>query len=602
MAVPYTITSNYSINYPVTTYSDRPRICMNILSRSNQLPYGKFETVTNLSDFTKYFPDSNPHSTVERAKTFLDAGYYLYLQNVYKAESSIGSRIHNIEDRIVTTPIPDSTTDSSFVLTNTNNSVIKVDVSNVKAGDWFLLECKSDTGTQNNTLIWFHDKSQEEIENYEDAIGNVGEYYFIQDYLGISLQFIYFAEGYGINVKKDDISQKVKEKLEKSTLGFELFYTNSGTEFYIANNLGFINIGNHTDNIKIEMEDEFVPYVMAMTQKSYAVLDIRSKYYTDNNEIVLHVSEIKDYMYKVIVAQIKDNRSIISETHIGSISQSMIYNEKAPSLLESLSQSTLVNVISYSSEYRLPTGYIYLSKFGNENDEIYKKKIEKDEVYMFLQGVNNMETSDYRAFHFYYDSDFNSLKYQQALYDKYKDTSAFGIFTFRGAPITDTPNNLAYFSNQEIHISDKVYSSSDLLIYLLSTIHRYIGGINDASYVSPYYYSKEGVNYINNATVATGFQLRGYLHGKLKDLRFCLIEPILLKEIYDQGDVTYSSIQQGITETKNLFRDVFGVVVNIDLVEYKAIAEFEIGARIQYSASFEDINDVDEIALSLGVS
>lgn len=602
IAVPYSITTNYTVNYPVVTYSGRPRICMNILSRSNKLPYGKFETVTNLADFIKYFPDDNPHSTVERAKTFLDAGYFLYLQNVYKAESSIGSRIYNIKDNIITTPIPNTVADSSFILNNMENSVIKVDISKAGPKDWLLLECKSETGTQNNTLIWFHDQDQDTIDNYVDDVGNKGEYYFIQDYLGISLQFIYFAEGYGININKDDIPQKFKELLEKSTLGFELFYGDSGDECFIANNLGFINIGNHTSNIEVEMKKEFIPYVMALTQRDYAVLDIRSKYHTDNNEIVVQVSEIKDYMYKVIVAQIKDNRSIISETHVGSTSQAMIYNEKAPSLIDSLSQSTLINIVSYSEEFRLPKGYIYLSKFGNENDEIYKKKIKKDEIFMFLQGVNNMETSDYHAFHFYYDSNLNSLKYQQALYDIYKDTSAYGIFTFRGVPITDAPNNLAYFSEQKIHIGNNIYYTSDLLIYLLSTIHRYIGSIDNASYVSPYYYDKENVNYINNNSIATGLQLRGFLHGKLKDLRYCLIEPILLKEIYDQGDVSYSSIQQGITNTKDIFREIFDVIVNIELVEYKAIAEFEIGARIQYSADFENINDVDEIAISLQVN
>lgn len=602
MAIPYKITTNYSINSDSTvTYSGRPRVCMNVLSRSNKFTSGQFDTITNMLDFTKYFPDDEPHSTIERAKTFLNAGFFLYLQNVYKSEGPIGTRVYNYEDNIITTPIPTSTSDSSFVLTNSSNSVIRVDITNAKAKDWILLECKSDTGTQSNTLIWFHDKEQDEIDNYIDANGNTGEYYFIQDYLGLSLQYIYFAEGNGINVNKENIAQGFKDKIDKSTLGFELFYLDTSFECLIANNLGFINIGNHTSGIDVTMEDEYVPRVIAMTQKASAVLDIKSKYNTDNNEIIVQVTQIKDYMYKVVVAQIQNNKSIVTETHTGSTSQSLIFNEKAPDLLDSLSQSTLVNISSYSDDFRLPEGYLYLSKFGNENDELYKKKIQKDEVYMFVQAVNNMDKEDYLNFHFYYDSNFNSLKYQQALYDKFKDTSAYGLFTYRGVPITDDPQNLAYFSDQKAYIGSKIYSTSDLMIYLLSTIHRYIGGLQGVDSVSSYYYDKENVNYINNDSTVSSLQLRGYLHGKLKDLRFCLIEAILMKEIYDQGNVTFNAIQQGITDTKNIFSEVFGVSVNIELVEFKAISEYEIGARIQYSATFENINDIDEIAISLNV-
>lgn len=574
---------------------------MNVLSRSNKLEYGKFETVTNLLDFTKYFPDDEPHSTLQRARTFLEAGYFVYLQNVYKSSSRIGARVYNIDDRIMTTPIPSRSADTNFVLTNTTDSVIKVDLSNVKAGDWILLECGSNSGTQNNTLIWFCDKDQDYRDNYVDSIGNKGEYYFIQDYFGLSLQHIYFAEGYGINIKKEDVSQTFKEKIDKSTLGFELFYLDTATECLICNNLGFINIGNHTSGIEVSIENTYIAQAIGITQTRNAVLDITSKYNTDNNEIIVKVSKIKDYMYKVIVAQIQNNKSIVTETHIGSTSASLIFNEKAPSLIESLSQSTLVNVSAYSEEFRLPEGYIYLTKFGNENDEIYKKKLLKDEVYMFVQGVNNMSAQNYTDFHFYYDSNFNSLKYQQALYEKYKDTPAYGIFAYRGVPITDEPNNLAYFSDQGIYVGETLFATSDLLIYLLSTIKRYIGNLNDVASVSKYYYDKEFVNYIEVDTAYSGLQLRGYSKGKLKDLRFCLIEPILLKEIYNQGDVTYNAIQQGITETKNIFSEIFGVTVNIELVEFKAISEYEIGARVQYSASFENINDVSELSLSLAV-
>lgn len=602
MAVPYTITTNYSLNNPTVTYSGRPRVCMNVLSRSNKLPYGKFETITNLLDFTQYFPDNEPHSTIERARTFLNAGFFVYLQNVYKSDAPIGTRIYNYIDNIITTPIPSSISDSSFILSNPERSVIKVDISKARAKDWLLLECKSDTGTQNNTLIWFCDKDQDEIDNYTDATGNTGEYYFIQDYLGISLQHIYFAEGNSINIKKDNISQVFKEKIDKSTLGFELFYLDNSYECLIANNLGFINIGNHTEGIEISMEDEYIPQVIAMTQSKASVLDIKSKYNTDNNEIVVRITQIKDYMYKAVVAQIKNDKSIVTETHVGSTSKSLIFNEKAPDLLESLSKSTLIDIISYSDEFRLPEGYLYLSKFGNENDELYQKKIRKDEVYMFLQGVNNMDTQDYHDFHFYYDSNFNSLKYQQALYNKYKETSAYGLFTYRGVPITEEPNNLSYFSDQKVYVGNTIFTTSDLMIYLLSTIHRYIGGLKDVNSVSPYYYDKENVNYINNDSTASSLQLRGFLHGKLKDLRFCLIESVLLKEIHDQGNVNFVAIQQGISSAKAIFSEVFGVQVNIELAEFKAISEYEVGARIQYSATFENINDVDEIAISLDIS
>lgn len=574
---------------------------MNIISRSNRLPYGSFETVTNIDDFVYNFPDDNPHSTLKRAETLVRAGYFLYLQNVYESDGPISSRIYNYGDTIMTTPLSSYTTDSNFALSNDFKSVIKVDLRKAKAGDWLLLECKSQTATQSNTLIWFHDKTQEEIEDYVDAAGNRGEYYFIQDYLGISLQQIYFAEGNGINLKTQDLSQAFKEKVERSTLDFGLFYLSSTLECLIANNMGFINIGNHSANIEVTMEDEYIAQVIAMTQTNSAVLDIKSRYNTDNNEIVLQVIEIKDYMYKVIVAQIKNNQSLVTEVHIGTTSQRLILNEKAPSLIDSLAQSTLVTVASYSDEFRLPTGYIYLTKFGNENDEKYTQKIQKNEVYMFLQGVKNMDPLQYTDFHFYYDSDFNSLKYQQALYNTYKDTPAYGIFTYRGVPITDTPNNLAYFSNQTIYVGEREFATSDIMIYLLSTISGYIGNLKDATHVTDYLFEKENINYVNVDTAFSFLQVRGFCKGKLKDLRFCLIEPILLKEIYDQGYVSYSAIQQGIDDTKAIFSEVFGVIVEIDLVEYKAISEYEMGARIQYSATFEDVQDVSEISIALDV-
>lgn len=601
MAIPYKITSNYTISQPIITYSERPKICMNILSRSNRIPQGQFQTIHTLDELIQYFPDNNPHHTLKVAKTILAGGYNIYMQNVYKADGQIGARVHNMKDRIVTTPITNDITDSAFELTNFTKSVIHVDLSKAQAGDWFILEPRAASDASSNTLIWFHDKTQEEIDNYVDVAGNTGEYYFIQDYLGISLQYIHFAEGYGISMRDVSKSQRFKELINKSTLGFECFYGSSTLDFYIATNLGFINIGNHTPNITMTMEDWYMSYIAALTQGNTKVFDIQSQWATDNNEISVHVTKIKDYMYKVVVGLMHDDKSIITETHIGSTSQAMIYNEKAPSLIESLSQSTLVTVSTYADDFLLPEGYLYLTKFGNENDEFYQKKILKDEVFMFVSAINNM-SNDTSAFHIYYDSDFDSLRYQKALYNKFKDLHCLGIFTFRGIPITNTPTNLAYFSNQTITVNDTEYACSELLIYLLSSQSRVVDIVPDATHATPYHYDKTGVNYVNDDSIITGFRLRGYTHGVLKDLRYCMIEPILLKTIYAEGETTFKSIQRAIKKTKDIFSEMFSVEVYIEMDEFKALSQNEIGVKISYGASFESYTDVDEINLSLEIS
>lgn len=605
MSIPYKTTTNYSMNSSRVTYSERPKIFLNVLSKSNKLKQGECKLINSLSMFLDYFPDDNPHQSLEIAKTLIEAGYHIYVQNVYNSESKISACIFNTEDNIVVTPKNslEDYNDKNIEINNFENSVIRVELSNyIKPKDYLILEVKAPDGqTQSNTLIWFHDQEDDIISGYDGGDGNTGEYYFIEDYLNISLQNIYFAEGYGINIKKEDSASKFKELLLKSTLNFGYAMNTSSHDIFVINNLGFINIGNHSDSIKITMKKEYITKVLAKSLKNYKVLEIENKYNTDNNEIALKINKVKDYVYKVIVAKINNNKSITTETHIGSTSLNTIYKEKAPDLIQSLSKSNLINVKSYSDEFLLPEGNLILTKFDNEDDSIYNEKIEKSEINMFIKAVSKLTSYDANNFQIYYDGNFNSLKYQKALYEKFKDTYTYGIFSYRGVSIGENVQNIAYFSDQEIFVDDKKFYTSNLSLYLLATDKTNIGKINKGKSDSKYLLKKDGVNYINIDSILTRLQLRGYFNGVIKDLRFCMVQSFIIRELIISNSNSLTEIQNALRNVKNMYSEIFGIEIEANIDEYKKISANTIVIKVSFGTTTQDIKDIEEINLELAV-
>ena len=603
MSMPYKTTSNYSMNSSRVTYSERPRIFLNILSRSNKLKQGECKLINSLSMFLDYFPDDEPHKSLEIAKTLIEAGYHIYVQNVYNSESKISACIFNTKDNIITTPKNslDDFNDINIEINNFENSVIRVELSDyIKPKDYLMLEVEAPDGqTQSNTLIWFHDQEEDIINGYDDGEGNTGEYYFIEKYLNISLQNIYFAEGYGINIKKEDAASKFKELLLKSTLNFGYAINTSSHDIFVINNLGFINIGNHSDSIKITMKKEYITKVLAKSLKNYRALEIESKYNTDNNEIALKISKIKDYVYKLIVAKINNNKSIITETHVGSTSLNVIFKEKAPDLIQSLSKSALINIKSYSDEFLLPEGNIVLTKFDNENDAIYKEKIETSEINMFVKAISKLTSFDANNFQIYYDGNFNSLKYQRALYDIFKNTYTYGIFSYRGVLVDENAQNIAYFSDQEIFVDDRRFYTSNLSLYLLATDKTNIGKINKGQSDSKYLLKKEGVNYINIDSILTRLQLRGYFNGTMKDLRFCMIQSFIIRELLISNSSSLTEIQNALRNVKDMYSELFGIEIEANVDEYKRATENTVVVKVSFGATIQDIKDIEEINLEL---
>lgn len=600
MAMPYKITSKYKLKPRTPVFTARPTILMQLISKSNKLSPGKFEKISGPEQLYDLFPDDNPHITLQKARHLVDAGYNILAQNVYSSKTPINIRLLQYSDNeIITIPYQgEGDSESTFNLTNFKNSVIKVDLSKVKPKDYIIIETDSgDQATQSNLLVWFHDKTQEEINNYTDAVGNVGESFFIQDYLGISTQFIYYNQSNGISLVNESAAGKFASIVNRCPLSFLCVSGQYSTQFYIASNRSFINIGNHSENIKVSINDKYIQTILNKTRIESRLIDFSSKYNTDNQEIAIKIEKIRDYVYKLGVFKTCEGKILTSEFFTGATNENVAKKNGYDLLLPKLQNSTLIDVKPYAENFKLPEGTLYLTK--NEETNAYENAIKVQEIDMFVNGTGGIKIDEVEKCFCYYDSNLNSLRYQQALYKKFKDTTLIGIYTHRGVDITDEPTNLAYFSNQEVVLGNEIYHTADGVLALMLQTSFISGEILTANLVSNTIFKDKYINHINPDSVITMQQLRGYFDGQLKDLRYCMIRPILEKELRDSWDNTINSIMNSIKTVKEIFTQMFDSEINIFIQEFVNTPN-DIICKVAYY--IEDVVDVDQIDLTLEVT
>lgn len=602
--VPYTVETDYKITPRPVVNSSRPIIAMQVMSRSNYAT--GFNVVSSEQMFLNYFPDVDRHITLEKAKTLLDSGFNLYINNAYVSDSPITARIINNEDRteIITTAFNDNYTENEgvFNLKNYTDSVIYINLENVGPKDYFIIELNNEeVGVQTNMIVWFHDKTQEEIDNYVDEFGNVGENAFMQNYLNIALDQIYYSIGTGINITTAGAFPRVLSLLTKSPLGFFAFYGEDSSKIYLVHNKGFLNIGNHTEGISINMDSSYIPLVLSKIKISQRVLEIKSRYNTDITDIALKIIKIKDYVYKVSVCKLYNNQILFSDTYLGATSSTVAYKENLPMLENLLNENVYIIVNSYQNNYVLPEGTLYLKKLNNENDEIYQNKLHDSEIDMFISGLSNLNPNDDLKYDFYYDSNFNSYKYQLALYNLMNPYNCFGFFTYRGIGITENPTKIAYFSDQEFFINDKKYNTSDACLSMIA-LNTLIGGeIKNAYDCTDTLFKLDNINYINPDSVLTQKDLRGYdEQGNVRDLRYCMIKPIFLRQLNGVWDFSITSVLDAIQKTKKIFQQVF--TVDIDLRMQSATSSPDTGVNIYVVFTVPGVNDFESIQLNLTLS
>ena len=125
------------------------------------------------------------------------------------------------------------------------------------------------------------------------------------------------------------------------------------------------------------------------------------------------------------------------------------------------------------------------------------------------------------------------------------------------------------------------------------------GEILTANLVSNTIFKDKYINHINPDSVITMQQLRGYFDGQLKDLRYCMIRPILEKELRDSWDNTINSIMNSIKTVKEIFTQMFDSEINIFIQEFVNTPN-DIICKVAYY--IEDVVDVDQIDLTLEVT
>lgn len=599
MAVPFTITKKYEITPSQTVFTTRPSILMQLISRSNKTASNSFINISSPETLYEYYPDEKPHITLEKARNLVEAGYDIYVQNVYTAKSPINIRVLDYNDNeLLTIPYTSGTeSSSSFELNNFENSVIKVDIRHAQPKDYLVLETKSpDDGVQNNVLIWFHDKTQNEIDNFEDAAGNKGESFFIQDYLGISTQYINFHTGNGISLIEGSRNVSFINIVNKCPLYFFCSNGTTSTEFYIASNRSFINLGNHTPNIDISISDTYVQTIINKTKIDNKIIDFYSLYNTDNDEIALNIENINSDISKIDVLQIYKNKILKSESYIGTTTSKTNPNYE-PLVDQINNNSSLIGCTSYVDNITLPEGTILLTK--NEEISNFDNTIEEKEIKLFINGLSNIEDDDKEKVYCYYDSNFNSLNYQKELYDLFKDSLTLGFFTYRGIPVADDPKNIAYFSDQKFYIGSKEYNTSDGCLSMMITTSFVSGPLLGAFMASETNFKDSFINYVHPETIITSRQLRGYFDGQLKDLRYCMIRPIIMKELTSSWDNSITSIMTAINKVKDIFTQLFNTDLEIYLEDFSTINN-EITAKVTYYIA--GIEDIDTLDLVLKVS
>lgn len=604
--IPYEIESSYVVEERPPVKVNRPVICTQVMSRSGFVT--GFNLVTSPSELLNYFPDDMPHISLEKARIIMEAGFNLYVNNVYQPSGYITARIINSDngEEIIVTPYDTNETVSSsvFNLDNYEDSVLKIDLSTVKPKDYFILEVNNETTkVQTNVMIWFHDKTKEEIENFVDAYGNKGEDPFIRDYIGLNIDQIYYAIGYGINVSQGAIVNDVIRLINKNPVGFYVMKGDISTELYIAHNKGFINIANHSDNIKISLDQNYIFKVLSKVKNDLKVLDIKSKYLTDNNEIALKISKVDDFVYDVKVCKLFNNKVLFYEKYTGCTDSNVAYLYKLPLLHEELNKSILIEVTNYKDTYFLPEGDFLLKSITNLNDSYFLNILKTKEISLFIEGLNTLNPSSDLKFNFYTDSHLNSLKYQRSLYFLLKPYDVFGFFVYRGISLTDEPLKLSYFSDQELYVNGKKYNTLDISLVLISNNYLASGVIDNAKNCTNTLFKENWVNYINSDTTITRKSLRGYDElGNLKDLRHCMIKSVFMKEISGSWDYSVTSIMESIQTTKKLFKDVFGVDIFLEMASCKNVTEKNHdGVEININYKVPDVKDFSKISLNLNV-
>lgn len=610
--VPYTTETSYSVPSRATVQSVRPTICMQLISRSNLFGKG-FKVISSMDDFYNYFPDDDPHLSLEKARILMNSGYNLYAQNVYNSESPSNIRILNDEDNNEILSVPFSSLNDSensdggiYNLTNYEDCVIKLDLSKVQAKDYLIVEINNkDVGVQVNLLIWFHEEDEENITGYIDPLTGIGgEYYFIQNYLGLSLQYIYFYSNTGVNLKKDDIGHRVSEIIRKCSIGFYSFYGDVTTTFYVVHNNGFLNIGNHSENVSITMEKSYIPRVISRLKSSLKVAEFQTRYNTDNNEIILNVESLDPYIYKVGVSRVYGGKTMTTETFICSTDKDTAYQNNLPFIEDAFQSCTLVSCSTYKDSFSLPTGITYLQKLNNTDDDLYKDIIKKQEVSLFVRGLSQLSKDDTESFDFYYDSNFNSLTYQKYLYELFKDSDTFGFFVFRGLDVGTNIKNIAYFTDQEVEMNDIIFHTCDLCLSMLSTSTLVAGKIDGAKNCSNTRFNYSKVNFLHPDIVVTRRSLRGFdENGNIKDMRYCMIKPVFLKLLGSSWDFSISSVTSAIDSTKKVFSENFNTFISMEMSGYKQIVEgHDVGCEVQVSYRVAGITDIDNLNIQLVVN
>lgn len=602
--VPYTTSTSFEITPRATINSSRPVIAMQIMSRSNLLT--GFNLISSPKMLYENFSDKIPHITLEKAINLINSGYNLYLNNVYTSSAPINLRIINNEDRseIVAIPYDPKITESSelFVLENYTDSVIKLDLSKVQPKDYFIIEINNESvGVQTNMLIWFHDKTDQEINEFEDEYGNVGESAFIKNYLNISIDQIYYSTGTGISLLEGNPFINVKSIIDKSPLGFLSFCEGLTSKIVLVHNKGFLNIGNHSENITITMDESYISNVISRTKINQRVIDIFTRYNTDNEEVCLKITKVDDFIYKVIVCKMYNDKVLYSDTYLGSTSQDVAFRENLKTIDILLNENNYIQCEVFQDNYVLPEGTFWLKKLNNQNDELFQKAINTEEVDLFVNGLKLLNPDSDLKYNFYYDSNFNSLRYQMVLYNLLVDFDVFGYFTYRGMDITDSPKKLAYFSDQELYINGNHFHTCDACLSMLAENNLTDAVIDNAVNCSNTLFKLDFVNYINVDSVLTRKDLRGYDDaGLLKDLRYCMIKPIFMKELGGAWDFTVSSVMKSILNTKKLFQQVFGVSIYLVLKSNKIINGGE-GVEVEVDYKVPDVIDFESIKLLLKI-
>ena len=437
-------------------------------------------------DFVTYFPDFEQSEDLTFLKSVIDQGYSLYAQNVHRAINTPSLCLYS-DPRVSTSA---QSPEYTFSVNSVKNLAVKVDLTGWKKGSWFLLyQSERFTGF----LVWCGDKNTE-MAPIEARLffGDIA----VPANLSMEKTIEFIQNGLGLN------SVFMTEKIDDHTIG-------------IGSPNSFLNINQFHGIKSIEYFPWMQDRILAASFSKKKVIEFYSKVKSDFQDSYVEI-DYDEGIYLVSISRVSSGIVTIQESHQGGKEE----------VIESLKQSTLVDIKLFGDFSQVPTG-IFPLYCMHKKDFVYKK-----DMGQFKDDIENLNTNvlpDY-----VYDYGIKNLDYYSLL------QKAFPKSILAAQLIGKPANMCLYYTPQNVLYEGKWVSS---LLFVFMCIIKNNPGSIAVDKVSDYPGGKYE-NYVKEANSYFYIDPPFYMNNiKIYPLpynfiTFC-IRKILRNQIVSPEDVQY---------------------------------------------------------------